>query len=62
MFCTYSTIGGHRWDEGNELHLKTVIAKFANLFKYVRKSTKATENLEEEKRMEFPIDKDLLSS
>lgn len=49
MFCTYSIIGGHRWDEGNELHLKTVNAKLANLFKYVRKSTKATENLEEKK-------------
>lgn len=36
--------------------------KAANLLKYTRKSTKATEILEEKKWMEFPIDNDLLSS
>lgn len=52
------------------LRFKTVIAKAANLVKYVRKSIKASEILEEEKdwklikhhSMEFPIDNDSLSS
>lgn len=33
-------------------HLKTVIAKAANLVKYVRKSIKASEILDEEKRLQ----------